>query len=225
MNLSVIFQQLDSLLSLQNWEEAEQFLKSQLALAEPDSQASLTLTNELTELYRKAGKPAEALSPAALALEMAERMGFSQAGLYGTLLQNAASACLEANYTGEGLEYARKAEAFYQQHGMTGSPEMAEILNTLSRLYQQLEDYQQALDCQRRVLEIAKEGRSQGQKDVRYGAALAALADLYYRAAQYENAIPFYEEALEEIQQATGESELYRITRQNMLLALAAARL
>ena len=152
-------------------------------------------------------------------------MGFSQAGLYGTLLQNAASACLEANYTGEGLEYARKAEAFYQQHGMTGSPEMAEILNTLSRLYQQLEDYQQALDCQRRVLEIAKEGRSQGQKDVRYGAALAALADLYYRAAQYENAIPFYEEALEEIQQATGESELYRITRQNMLLALAAARL
>lgn len=225
MNLSVIFQQLDSLLSQQNWGEAEQFLKSQLALAEPDSQASLTLTNELTELYRKAGKPAEALSPAALALEMAERMGFSQAGLYGTLLQNAASACLEANYTGEGLEYARKAEAFYQQHGMTGSPEMAEILNTLSRLYQQLEDYQQALDCQRRVLEIAKEGRSQGQKDVRYGAALAALADLYYRAAQYENAIPFYEEALEEIQQATGESELYRITRQNMLLALAAARL
>ena len=225
MNLSVIFQQLDSLLSQQNWGEAEQCLKSQLALAEPDSQASLTLTNELTELYRKAGKPAEALSPAALALEMAERMGFSQAGLYGTLLQNAASACLEANYTGEGLEYARKAEAFYQQHGMTGSPEMAEILNTLSRLYQQLEDYQQALDCQRRVLEIAKEGRSQGQKDVRYGAALAALADLYYRAAQYENAIPFYEEALEEIQQATGESELYRITRQNMLLALAAARL
>ena len=225
MNVSAIYSQLDSLLARQAWQEAEAFLQEQLRQAEPDSQAALVLTNELTELYRKAGRPLEALPTASQALEMAKRMGYAQAGLYGTLLQNAASACLEAKASGQGLEYARQAEAFYRQAGQALSREMAEVQNTLSLLYQQLEDYSSALDCQQTVVDIAKDAHSRDPEDIGYGAALAALADLYYRASRYESAIPVYDEALEEIQRVTGDSELFRVTRQNMLLALAAARL
>ncbi len=225
MNLSVLFQQLDALLAQKDWEKAETLLQENLRQAEPDSQAILTLTNELTELYRKAGRPAEALPTAAQALEMAERMGFAQAELYGTLLQNAASACLEAESTEQGLDYARKAEAFWRERGMEAGSPMAEALETLSRLYQQREQFAEALEYQQKVLEIARAQCQGNPEDVRLGAALAALADLYYRASRYENAVSVYEEALEEIQRVTGDSELYRITRQNMLLALAAARL
>ncbi len=225
MNLSDVFQQLDQLLAQKDWEKAESLLKGCLDQAQPDSQAALTLTNELTELYRKAGRPAEALPTAASALAMAERMGYGQAGLYVTLLQNAASACLEAGHTEPGLDYAQKAERFCREHAMEASEERAAALETLSRLCQQQEQYGQALEWQKEALELARARHSQDPADVGYGAALAALADLYYRASRYEYAVSTYEEALEEIQRVTGDSELFRVTRQNMLLALAAARL
>ncbi len=225
MNLRVLFQQLDALLAQKEWEKAETLLQESLRQAEPDSQAALTLTNELTELYRKAGQPAKALPTAAQALEMAKRMGFAQAELYGTLLQNAASACLEAESTEQGLDYASRAEAFWREHGMGAGSPVAEALETLSRLYQQREQFDEALECQKKVLEIVRTQCQGKPEDVRLGAALAALADLYYRSSRYENAVSTYEEALEEIQRTTGDSELFRITRQNMLLALAASRL
>lgn len=225
MNLSAVFQHLDELLARKAWGEAEEFLKKNLEEAEPDSQAKLTLTNELTELYRRSGKPDAAIPTAEEALFMARRMGYAEAGLYATLLNNAASAYQDAKDYEHALARYQDVLDFYTKKNMGASFEAAGIHEAISRVAQAQEQYETALDHQQKALDILELRHREDPQDIRYGAALAELADLFYRARQYENAVPAYEKALEEIVRVNGEDEFYRITKQNMLLALAASRL
>lgn len=225
MDLSAVFQHLDELLAKKAWKEAEELLRKNLEEAEPDTQAKLTLTNELAELYRKSGRPAEAVPTAEEALSMAGKMGYAEAGLYATLLNNAAAAHQAAEDYGHAMARYQEALEFYQKKGRGTGWEAAGVYQAMARAAQAQEQYTTALEHQQKALDIMEAAHRQAPQDIRYGAALAELADLYYRARQYENAVPAYESALEEILRVSGEDELYRITKQNMLLALAAARL
>ena len=154
MNLSAVFQHLDELLARKAWGEAEEFLKKNLEEAEPDSQAKLTLTNELTELYRRSGKPDAAIPTAEEALLMARRMGYAEAGLYATLLNNAASAYQDAKDYEHALARYQDALDFYTKKNMGASFEAAGIHEAISRVAQAQEQYETALGHQQKALDI-----------------------------------------------------------------------
>lgn len=54
--------------------------------------------------------------------------------------------------------------------------------------------------------------------DPHYSAALAAAAQMYYFAHDYEQAIRYYEKALAEIKRTYGENDWYRTTQNNLAL-------
>jgi tetratricopeptide (TPR) repeat protein len=51
--------------------------------------------------------------------------------------------------------------------------------------------------------------------DAHYSAALAGLAEIYFKKEQYEDALHYYEKAAEEVKKHFGENESYQLLLQN----------
>ena len=158
MDIQKILEKVDELFEENRGEDAEQLMLDSIAGAvqEQDDEALLGLLNELLGYYRETSRFDQAEKIAAQAVAQAERMGLDGTLPYATTLLNVANAYRAGGRYRESMEYYRKVQELYGSLFQTDNMFVAGLQNNLSLLYQETERYEEALECQRKALEIAE---------------------------------------------------------------------
>lgn len=189
-------------------------LMEELQLADSEHFAT-TLLNVATG-YRAAGKLNESLSYYARALQLYEQLlppgDYRFAGLYNNI-----SILLEQlNKNEKAAVFLERALEIIDQIPEAAS-EQASTRTNLALVKMKLGDMEGAeallSDARKRYESLAKENT-----DAHYSAALAGLAEVYFKQKQYEKSLDLYEKAAEEVKLHFGENESYQLLLQNAAL-------
>jgi len=158
MDIQSVLDQVDRFLEENKGEEAEQLMRNAVvqAVQEQDDNSLLQLLNELTGYYREAGQKENSFQMARQAIAQAERMGLAGTVPYATTLLNAANAYRAGGELQESLEAYRKVQEIYDKQLAEDHIFVAGLQNNMSLLYQEMQQYDKALDCLQRALKIVR---------------------------------------------------------------------
>lgn len=186
MDIQSVLKQVDIFFEENRGEEAERLMRESVvqAVQEQDDDSLLQLLNELAGYYREAGQTEHSFQMAEQAVAQAERMGLAGTVPYATTLLNAANVYRAGGRLQESLETYRKVREIYDRLLAEDHLFVAGLQNNMSLLYQEMQQYDKAKECQLKALEIVK------SKDAFYetGVTYANLASTCVQLGQLEEA-------------------------------------
>lgn len=186
MDIQSVLKQVDIFFEENRGEEAEKLMRESVvqAVQEQDDDSLLQLLNELAGYYREAGQTENSFQMAEQAVAQAERMGLAGTVPYATTLLNAANVYRAGGRLQESLETYRKVQEIYDRLLAEDHLFVAGLQNNMSLLYQEMQQYDKAKECQLKALEIVK------SKDAFYetGVTYANLASTCVQLGQLEEA-------------------------------------
>lgn len=170
-----------------------------------------TLLNAATA-YSAGGDLAQALRLYRQAVQIYGRIlpadDYRWAGLYNNM-----SIMLEkAGEDREAVETAKKALAIIEkQEG--SEAQTATTLTNLALVYFKLSENEEAKRCLARAIDLFERGT--GEPNEHYSGALAGMGEACFRDGAYEQALTYYERALEDVKRHYGENLSYGILCEN----------
>ena len=156
MQVQEILQQLDTLLKNSRLQEADVFLKEQIAAAEQakDWQTALTLYNEQIGFFRDCGRFPESLAVGEKALECVEKLHLKQTIAHATTLLNVANAQRAAGMQEAALNSYQQVKQLYDSLLSPTDGRVASYYNNLSLLYQEMGDWEASCAALEQALQI-----------------------------------------------------------------------
>lgn len=262
MEISKVFDELDILLKQKKLKEAEELLLERLtqAMTEGDSSIVLAIMSELIGLYRVTGRHDESTMLADKSIRLARRSSMENTEGFATILINGATAYRAAGKYETAMALFTQAEEKLRIAECREGYRFASLYNNLSLLYQELEQYKEALKYQHRALDIVTKlenceietattytnialiyiklgkiieaedylcrainifeaDKGEVYKDSHYGAALAAMGDLYCEKNEYDRAVIMYQKAMYELESCYGRNSAYSLIRDKYITA------
>lgn len=158
MKIHETLQQLDSLLRSSQLEEAESFLKTQTeqAAASGDWETEAVLRNEQMGFYRDCGNFPESLHAAQRARFLYESHHQTNSVSYATTLLNCANAYRASGSYDAAFAAFAAVQSLYQKHLPPDDIRIAGYWNNLALLYQEVQQWENACDCLRNALNLAR---------------------------------------------------------------------
>ena len=198
MDIQSVLKQVDVLFEENRGEEAEKLMRESVvqAMGEQDDNSLLQLLNELAGYYREAGQTEHSFQMAQQAIAQAERMGLAGTVPYATTLLNAANVYRAGGRLQESLETYRRVQEIYDGQLAQDHIFVAGLQNNMSLLYQEMQQYDKAKECQLKALDIVK------TKDAFYetGVTYANLASTCVQLGQLEEAEGYAVSSMETFQ-------------------------
>ncbi len=191
MNIKEILKQLDELFAQQRSNEVEQFLLKNIRIAQQqhNSDAQITLYNELIGYYRSRGQHEQAIKIARILMELYRINGREDSLSYGTTLLNIATACRAAGRYEEALAFYGQAGQLYEKYLEPGDVRRASLYNNMSMVYQETGQRARAAEYLKRALTILPDGLERA-------ITCTNLAGLYAQSGLEEESSRYLEEAL-----------------------------
>lgn len=158
MNTQRALEELDQLFEQKRIVEVEGFLLGKMAEAkrEGDIQSTITFLNEAIGYYRDTSQYDKALSCCSEVQEMLEQLGMQGTIPYATTMLNIANAHRAAGNLEDSMGAYAKVFAIYEQCIEPTDFRYASLFNNLSLLYQEMGDFNRAVQSLTRALEIVQ---------------------------------------------------------------------
>ena len=156
MDIQSVLNQVDIFFEENKGEKAEKLMQEAVvqAMQEQDDNSLLQLLNELAGYYREAGQTENSFQMAGQAIAQAERMGLTDTVPYATTLLNAANVYRAGGRLQESLETYQRVQEIYDRQLAKDHMFVAGLQNNMSRLYQEMQQYDKAKECLLKALGI-----------------------------------------------------------------------
>lgn len=187
MNINEVFSGLDKLFAENRISEVEKYLTRALSEAEYDNdrESMLAIQNELIGFHRTTGEHDKALYFCRQALRLAKQMEIEDTVPYGTTLMNVANANRAAGNLLEALSYYKQVEEIYVSQLGPHDILIASYYNNLALVYQELGDFDKAVDALEKALKIIERHENAGTE---IAATYANLGESLLRAGRPQEA-------------------------------------
>lgn len=195
MQVQEILQQLDTLLKNSCLQEADVFLKKQIAVAEQaeDWETALTLYNEQIGFFRDCGRFLESLAVGEKALECVEKLHLKQTIAHATTLLNVANAQRAAGMQEAALNSYQQVKQLYDALLSPTDGRVASYYNNLSLLYQEMGDWEASCAALEQALQIVTQ---QPGQEGRVAISKTNLASSLLHLHRVQDALPLLKSAL-----------------------------
>lgn len=156
MEIEEIFAQIDRYLENGQPQEAENYMLAQLSLGrqKQDWGLCLQIYNELIGYYRATSNKEELVKSIDAALALSEKMGLSGSISYATTALNAANAYRSIGELDRSKALYEQTRKIYEKKLAGDDALFAGLYNNMSLLYQEMNDYETALDYLKKALAI-----------------------------------------------------------------------
>lgn len=158
MNSKQLLDQLDNFYRSSDTTGAENLLNHARSECERthDQGALLTVYNELIGLYRETGRCEQSVELTDLALKLTADLSLNGTIEHGATLLNGATACRSAGQLERSLAFYLQAETIFLKNNQEHSYYMASLYNNVSQLYQDRQEYELALEYQKKALALIR---------------------------------------------------------------------
>ena len=158
MNSKQLLDQLDNFYRSSDTTGAENLLNHARSECERthDQGALLTVYNELIGLYRETGRCEQAVKLTDLALKLTADLSLNGTTEHGATLLNGATVCRIAGRFERSLAFYLQAETIFLKNNQEHSYYMASLYNNVSQLYQDRQEYELALEYQKKALTLIR---------------------------------------------------------------------
>lgn len=207
MNTQKVLEELDQLFEQKRIAEVEPYLLNKMTEAkqEGDVQSTITLLNEAIGYYRDTSQYEKALSCCSEVQEMLEDLGMQGTVPYAVTMLNVANAHRAAGNIQKSMSAYAKVFAIYEQCIEPTDFRYASLFNNLSLLYQEMGDYNRAVQSLTRALEIVQLYPEAG---IELATTHTNLASSLLKTEQWESAKEHLDSALE-IFESTEEKDFH----------------
>lgn len=187
MDINEVLDGLDKLFAENRISEVEKYLTRALSEAEYDNdmESMLSIENELIGFHRTTGEHDKALYFCRQAERLAKQMNIEDTVPYGTTLMNVANAQRAAGNLLEALAYYKKVEDIYVNQLGPYDILLASYYNNLSLVYQELGEYDKAVEVLEKSLRIIERHENAGTE---IATTYANLGESLLRAGRPEEA-------------------------------------
>lgn len=157
MDVNNMLAGLDRLFSENRISEVGTYLENAFAqaAAEQDISACLTILNEQIGFFRSTCEYDKSIDYSNQAVFLLDRIGMQGTIPYATTLLNVANAYRAAGRLDEALEYFKQVETIYDEKLQTDDFNIASYNNNVALLYQEMGDYNNAVLCLEKALQVA----------------------------------------------------------------------
>ena len=183
MNIQRILERLDILFSGQQIDEVEPYLTEQLQLAyeERDYGVCISVMFELIGFFRDTSQYEKALGYCEQVLMLMQQLGYEGTLPYATTCLNVANALRAAGLHKESLKFYESIFPIYREHLLPTDERFAALFNNMSLLYQEMGDFESAVDCLHQALDIVVQGDDEIKVAITHsnlGASLLQLGEV-----------------------------------------------
>ena len=156
MNIEQILATYDAMFGNYHLEEIERYLVEMLlkAKANQETEIEITLLNEIIGFCRDTTQKEKALGYCELLLKVLSMLELEGTVAYGTSLLNIANAYRAFGLCEQSLEFYDEVFTIYQRHIPENDFSYASLYNNRALVYQELEDYEQAVIFLKKALHI-----------------------------------------------------------------------
>ncbi len=214
MNINEFLEGLDKLFFDKKIDEAGGFLREGIASAEAEGDISslISILNEMIGYCRETSRYAEAEKYSDKVLEIMKREGLEGTIPYATTLLNVANAMRAAGKLDKSLNLYKEVFKTYDKFLEKTDFSYASLYNNLSLLYQEMGEYEKAIDCLKKALAIAE--KTEG--------AEFEVAVTYTNLGASELRVKKYEEATKHLEKAAEIFEQIKVADSHYAAALSA---
>lgn len=159
MDINIFITHLDELFEEKRINDVEPFLKESLAQAvtENDNAAQFTILNEMMGFFRDTSQYEKSINACHRCIELMKQMGIEGTVSYATSLQNIANAHRAAGLLQESLDFYKETFQIYKDNNIpAGDYRFASLNNNIALLYQEMGDFQMAVEHLKKALDIIK---------------------------------------------------------------------
>lgn len=157
MNIDEIFAEIDRLYTANQGEKVEEYILEKIgeATEEGDENIMIQLLNELIGHYRETSEFDKLRTFAQKLLDILEGSPLKGSMAHATSLLNVANAYRAAGMLRESNALYQQVKSYYDANVAPDSMLYASLLNNMSLLFQEMNDYESAADCLERALGIS----------------------------------------------------------------------
>lgn len=195
MEVQNILKHLEALFARQDIDAVEPFLTDELdsAYARKDYGCCITIMNELIGFFRDTGQYEKSLKYGGDVLKLMKQLGYEGTIPYATTLLNVANALRAAGHHNEALRFYQSIFPIYEKN-LSGDDELiASLYNNLSLLYQEMNDFEQAVDCLNKAYRIIVKGKD----EIKIATTHTNLAASLLKLGQTQEAVEHLHTALD----------------------------
>ena len=219
MNTNQFIENLDQLFEEKRLKEVEPFLKDSLsqAVAEKDSSAQFTILNEMMGFFRDTSQYEKSIEACHQCMGLMKQMGIEGTVDYATSLQNIANAHRAAGLLQESLDFYQQAFQIYKENIPMDDYRFASLNNNIALLYQEMGDFEKAVEHLKKALAIIKEIEG---AEIEVATTYSNLGASLLELGKVNEAVESLEKALE----IYGRDEVKNFHYSAALSAMAAAQ-
>ncbi|MBQ8007257.1 MAG: tetratricopeptide repeat protein, partial [Lachnospiraceae bacterium] len=157
MNIDEIFAEIDRLYTANQGEKVEEYILEKIGEAAKagDESIMIQLLNELIGHYRETSEFDKLRTFAQKLLDILEGSSLKGSMAHATSLLNVANAYRAAGMLRESNTLYQQVKSYYDANVSPDSMLYASLLNNMSLLFQEMNDYESAADCLERALGIS----------------------------------------------------------------------
>lgn len=159
MDINQFIKTLDNLYDTKRLGEVEPFFDVSLLQAEEehDNSAQFTILNEMMGFFRDTSQYEKSVKACHRCIDLMKKMGIEGTVDYATSLQNIANAHRAAGLLEESLKFYHQTFCIYEKNISPGDYRFASLNNNIALLYQEMGNFEKAVEHLEKALEIIKE--------------------------------------------------------------------
>lgn len=195
MEINEVLKGLDSLFAQKKMSQVEPYLQEHLknAMEAGDASGVITIVNELIGFYRSMSQHEKSMFYCEQILSFMQMCKLEGTVPYATTLLNVATANRAAGRKQEAMEYYKQVEAVYKENLETTDYRYAGLYNNMSLLYEEMKEYEKAVQALEKALAIIKDFGEQGR--IELATTYTNLAACYMKWAEEGNTADCFKQA------------------------------
>ncbi len=195
MNISRFIEDLDKLYEEKRLKDVEPFFNGSMAQAveEQDESAQFTILNEMMGFFRDTSQYDKSIKACRQCLELMKKMGIEGSIDYATALQNIANAHRAAGLLQESLDFYKETFQIYENNISADDYRFASLNNNIALLYQEMGDFERAVEHLKKALEIIKKIKG---SEIEVATTYSNLAASLLELNKVDEAVELLEKAL-----------------------------